>query len=427
MEYELEISYQNEKLKGILIKEDKNYLTLKLNSGYNANLKKSEVKIISKTKLNQEIKNNKSKIEINKDLPKVTILHTGGTIASKVDYRTGGVDSKFSPEELLSLYPELNKKVQIDAKLIFNIWSEDMRFEDYNVLLDEIEKAVKNKSNAIIISHGTDTLHYTSAALQYALENLPIPIILVGAQRSSDRPSSDAFSNLNAAIDFITKTIKDEKSFRRVGICMHENISDNSFLILDGINAKKMHSTRRDAFKQINYEPFARITKNKIEIIRENLLTKKPTKKLSCTKYDTKLKIGFFKAHPNLFAKEFEILSFYDAIILEGTGVGNIAEHESNIKKDGKNLKALNELNKKTKVIIGVQTVYGEVSLNIYSRGRDIQETGVLGNYLNLTTETLFCRTAHLLSKAKNKKEFEKLWNENLEGFQTRNIDIKEK
>jgi len=206
---------------------------------------------------------------------------------------------------------------------------------------------------------------------------------------------------------------------------MHETISDNSFLILDGINSKKMHSTRRDAFKQINYLPFCRIHNKKIEILRKDLLTEKPKQKYSYTNYNTNLKIGFFKVHPNMFAFELENLKVYDAIILEGTGIGNIPEHEDNSKQDGKIMKALANLTKTVKVFSGVQTVYGEVSLDIYSRGKDIQKTGIIGNRTNLITESTFCRVAFCLSQ--KEKKFEEIWEENLEGFEIKSLDVEDK
>jgi glutamyl-tRNA(Gln) amidotransferase subunit D len=305
--------------------------------------------------------------------------------------------------------------------MIGNIFSEDMRFKEYNLMLNEIQKAIENNSIGIIISHGTDTMHYSSAALQYAIKNLNIPIILVGAQRSSDRASSDAFSNLDAAVDFIIENSKQKIQFRRVGICMHENISDENFLLLDGINAKKMHSTRRDAFKQINYLPYARIEKGRMTILREELATDNSKNKIKIVPYNTDLKICFFKSHPNMFAQELENLENYDAIIIEGTGIGNLPEHEDNEKKDGKILKALTNLCKKTKVISGTQTTYGEISLDIYSRGRDLQTAGLIGNRINLSTETLFCKTAHCLSQ--KERPFEEIFKENIEGFKLRSED----
>lgn len=424
MNTKLKIEYKNNIIEGILIKEDNNYLTLKQKSGYNINLNKKEVKILETKKIelntNNKITSNKT---INKNLLNITILHTGGTIASKVDYKTGAVSSKFTPEELLNLYPELGKIANFNAKMVGNLFSEDMRFSHYNLMLENINSAINNSTDGIIISHGTDTLHYTSAALQYAIKNLNIPIILVGAQRSSDRASSDAYSNLETAINFIIQNNNQSLAFRRVGICMHENNSDNDFVILDGINAKKMHSTRRDAFKQINYLPYAKILNKKLEILRSKLQTKQTKNELEITKYNETLKIGFFKAHPNLFPDEIKSLSIYDSVIIEGTGLGHLAVNE--IDKSSKlhleNLSQLKKLSKNTKIIMGVQTIYGQTNMDIYSSGRYIQES-VYGNHMNLTTETLFIRTAHILSK--NKSNFEKIWKTNLEGFEIKSINI---
>lgn len=423
----LELDYKGEIIKGPLLKEDTNYYMIKLNSGYNANLKKSNCKIISETQTKQTPQPKTQTKKPNKNLPNITILHTGGTIASKIDYRTGAVSSKFTPKELLTLFPELDELANIKAKMIGNLFSEDMRFQEYNLIQKEIEKEIQNGADGIIIGHGTDTIHYTSSALQYAIQNLSIPIILVGAQRSSDRASSDSFSNLQAATKFIIENKKQEKKtnkkFNRVGICMHETINDNSFLILDGINAKKMHSTQRDAFKQINYQPYAKINETgNLTILRPELQTKTPSQQIKTTEFKEELKICFFKSHPNMFDWELDHLTQYDAVILEGTGIGNIPESNDNSKKDKLILKKLHEICDKTKIFAGVQTVYGEVSLDIYSRGRDIQDAGVIGNRTNLTTETTFCRVAYCLSQTE--KEFDKIWEQNLEKFDLKSKQI---
>lgn len=428
MEFQVEVEFKGQILKGILINETDKYLVVKLSSGYNANLEKNNSKILKKEKLAESEKKISEKKE-NTNLPKISILHTGGTIASKIDYRTGAVSSKFTPAELLNLFPELNEKANISTKLIANLFSEDMRFDEYNLILTAIEEEIKNGTNGIIISHGTDTMHYSAASLHYAIKNLSVPIILVGAQRSSDRPSSDAFTNLSAAVDFILSQLTEEVKFRRVGICMHENISDTDFLILDCINAKKLHSTRRDAFKQVNYLPYAKISYHlehgfRLEVLRSELQTTKPKDKSSYVKYDSKLKLGFFKSHPNTFAGEIELLKYYDAVIVEGTGIGNVAESENNSKQDGLILAKFKEISKDVKLIPAVQTVYGEVSLDIYSRGRDMQNCGFIGNRFNLISETLFARSAHILSLSDGKKNFEKYWKENLEGFEIRNEDL---
>ena len=426
MSVEITVEYKGEILKGILLKEDNKYITIKLKSGYNCNVLKSECKIVSKKKVedrkSEKVMRDKNK---NLDLPKVVILHTGGTIASKVDYKTGAVSSKFTPKELMNLYPELNEIVHIEAKMIGNIFSGDMNFNHWNLLLDEIDRVAYKKNLAgIIISHGTDTIQYSAPALQYSIENLNVPIVMVGAQRSSDRASSDAYSNLRAAVVFIKENSKFDRAFRRVGVCMHKDISDKSFVVFDAINVRKMHSSRRDAFKQINYEYIAEIVDDKVVVNREELFTRESSGKFSYSKYNAKLKIGFFKSHPNLMSKEMRSLEFYDGVVIEGTGLGHMAVDEIDefTKENSRNLSELENLTKKVKVVMSTQCIYGGVNLNVYSYGRHIKATDVFGHGMNLTSETLFSRLAYCLSK--DKRNFEKLWNSNLEGFDIRSVDV---
>ena len=193
----VKITTSSETIKGkIMLSTDKNII-IKLDSGYNIGIKKQKIKSIIIEKGYQPKKQKTKKIPIKKDLPTISILHTGGTIASKIDYETGAVIAKFTPEELIGMVPELKDIANIKCKFVANIQSESMRFPHYNLIAKAIEKEIKEtKPKGIIITHGTDTLHYTSAALSFILENLSIPIILVGAQRSSDRGSSDSHMNL---------------------------------------------------------------------------------------------------------------------------------------------------------------------------------------------------------------------------------------
>ena len=269
----VEIKTKKEKLQGILMPSKSN-TTLKLKSGYNLSIKKTD--IISTKKLNQSNKKTKIKIKQNKSLPKIVILHTGGTLASKVDYETGAVSSSFTPEDLLDKFPELKELAYIDSKLVFNTLSENFTFQHYNQLAKEIEKV---NAKGIIITHGTDTLACTASALSFALEGLSIPTILVASQRSSDRPSSDAFLNLKLAIKFILET-----DFKDIGICMHSSMNDEACYILPSNKTKKLHSTRRDAFKPINTTPIALVSKNNIKFYNKDY-----------NKEERKLKLKLFK------------------------------------------------------------------------------------------------------------------------------------
>ncbi|MCH8519852.1 MAG: Glu-tRNA(Gln) amidotransferase subunit GatD [Nanoarchaeota archaeon] len=432
---EISLTFKNSQITGFLLQEKENEYVVKLSSGYQIQLLKkncSNVKIDSSS-LDLKSSSISKEIKKNSKLPNIAIFHTGGTIASKVDYATGAVSSHFTPEELISQFEELNTKANLQAFMIGNLMSEDLRFGHYNKMLNAIKEHASS-FDGIIISHGTDTMHYTSSALHYGLENLNIPVLLIGAQRSSDRASSDAFSNLEAGIEFISynKKLREENkpSFNRVGICMHKTIDDNEFLILDGINAKKMHSSRRDAFKQINFKPVCTITStfNIVDIRKELFTISNSSKQLEITMYNENLKIGFFTAHPHLHKEEIEALSLYDGVILSGTGLGHIglSEFDEISKQNLENYDAIKKIAYKIPVCVGVQSVYGKVNINVYSSGIRLLEAGVLGNFSALTIETQFIKLAHLLSKNSNSNSNSKITNEvwasNLEGFNTQKL-----
>ncbi len=420
METQIEVKFKDDIIKGILITEDENFMTIKLSSGYNSVLKKENVKVISK----KEVKIDKKELsprEQNSKLPKILILHTGGTIASKVDYETGAVKAQTTPEELFNLYPEILDLANIETKLIGNILSGDLNVAHWNLILNAIKENLSNDICGIIISHGTDTMSYTAPALQYALSNIPCPIILVGSQRSSDRPGADAYLNLRRSIEFILNQKDNKVQFRRVGVGMYSNLNDDEVTIFDSINVKKSHSSRRDAFKQINFEPFAKISENNYIEFRPELKSTLPENNLEISLFDENIKIGIFKSHPSLRPEEINLLSYYDAVIIEGTGFGNLHVNEvDSITKFGpKNLEALKKLQETTKVIVVSQTGSGVTALNVYNYGKKIKDTGVYGNFMNLISETQYSRIAHLLSI----KKFEELWETQIEGFELIDLD----
>jgi glutamyl-tRNA(Gln) amidotransferase subunit D len=386
-------------------------VVLKLDSGYNIGLLISnikEVKIISKSKKQTSKKETTSKF--NKKLPTISILHTGGTIASEVDYETGAVIAKFTPEELLSKFPELKTLCNINSSLIGNMFSEDMRFSHYNKLITAIQKEIKKGTDGIIITHGTDTLAYTSAALAFALEGLNTPILLVGAQRSSDRGSSDAFLNLLGACQYIANS-----NFSEVGICMHESSDDKSCLILSPTKTKKFHSSRRDAFQSVNGEPIARVfSDGKYENISK---IHKTESKLIIRPFKENIKVGILKAHPNMFAKEITNYSAFNGLIIEGTGLGHLPVNETDkeTKENSKILKAIKSLSKSIPVFMTTQTTFGRVNLNVYSSGRKLKELEINGDYNDMLSETAFIKMSWLLSNYPKSKVNE-LMNQNLRG-----------
>jgi glutamyl-tRNA(Gln) amidotransferase subunit D len=402
----VKIHLEDESFEGILVKEDEKHVVVKLSSGYNIGLNKHYIQKIEEIISHKELIKEKTSDKVHESikhandkdgLSKVLILHTGGTIASKIDYETGAVTPKFTPEELVGLFPEIKDIARIESKLLKNMASDDMRFSHYNLIAQGIYDEIHAHKDlkGIILTQGTDTLHYTSSALSFMFENLNIPIVVVGSQRSSDRGSSDAAMNLISAVAFIANT-----TLSGVFVCMHESINDDSCIILNGINCRKMHSSRRDAFKQINAKPIARInylTKN-IEYISElqdSVLNAKGQIKIH--KFNDELKIGLIYSHPQMFAEEFEPFEKFDGLVLCGTGLGHfpINDEKENLKIKQK----IKDLASKIPIVMSVQTIAGPVNMNVYSPGRELTSLGVLGNLSTLTPETSFIKLAWLLSQ----------------------------
>lgn len=383
----------------------KEMLFLKLSSGYNIGIESNKIKSLKVKGKAETKKELPLKIEQKKGLPRIAILHTGGTLASKVDYETGAVISRFKPEELLELFPEIKDIANIKSVFISNMFSEQMNFDNYikiaRAALKEIDSGVKG----IIIGHGTDTMHYTAAALSFMFEHITVPIILVGSQRSSDRGSSDAAMNLICAIEFINKT-----EFHGIAICMHDSESDENCIILPATRTRKMHTSRRDAFKAINDKPIAKINykTRSIEIIKY-IEKEKPVKTILKPKLEKK--VGILKVYPNMNPNLIKAFKGYKGLVIEGTGLGHMPTEQSK-----ENKKIFNELKKLIKsgciVIMTSQCIFGRVNMNVYSIGRDLIGIGIIPGE-DMTTETAYVKLAWLLANYK-KNQVKELITKNL-------------
>jgi glutamyl-tRNA(Gln) amidotransferase subunit D len=408
----------------IVPSREKNTLSLKLDSGYNAGLTVSDSLKVKKIGIGKKVgKPHAAKIKKNPGMPTVSILQVGGTISSRVDYRTGAVYTAYTPEDLIALVPELTKMANIESKLVSNMFSEDMVFEHYTVLAKEIEKEIKKGVNGIIIPHGTDTMGYTSAALAFMLKNLPIPVILVGAQRSTDRGSTDAIMNLVCTIEFITKT-----DFSGVGICMHGNSNDNKCVVLPACKTRKLHTSRRDAFRAVNDIPIAEIDYNtkKIKFIKKDYPKKGGKFKVIDGISE---KTALLKVHPNLKHEQIEVFekNKYKGLVLEGTGLGQAPVGMPNplCKENLKVMKSIESLIKSGCIIVMTsQCIFGRVQMHVYSNAVDLVKLGVIPGE-DMLPETAFIKLAWLLGNFK-KEEVKKLMPKNLRGEINKRTEIQE-
>lgn len=408
----IQFTYQGKELKGILVQEKDGQATVKLSTGYNMIIPLDEMQEVKAEPLHRE-PHNAPAAKQNPMLPKVTILHTGGTIASKVDYKTGGVMAQFTPEELISMYPELHEWANIEAKLVSNIFSEDMNFRHFNKIAREVQAAAQAGATGVIVTHGTDIMHYTAAALSFMLEDLGIPVLLVGSQRSSDRGSSDASANLLAATQVITKT-----DFAGVAICMHASSDGNLCHLLPGTKARKLHSSRRDAFRPVNSEAIAHIDLTNMEITFLQEYERKKHTNIKVRPLDENLKVGMLYVHPNMRAEEIGFYKGYDGLLIAGLGIaGNLPLNatDDDTAENGTIAQALGELIAGGALVAAsTQTIYGRVNMNVYATGRRMQEMGIIGHGHDMHPETAFIKLAWLLSNELEKAK--ELFTQNLRG-----------
>ncbi len=388
----IKIKSKDGEFEGLFIESpDKDAILLKVKNGYNIGFNKNdvEIQVLEKAKKKNEIK---EEIIQDKKLPEVAIIVTGGTIASKVDYETGAVSPNPEISFLLRNIPGLDKIARINSiEVPFLIQSEDVNSDDWKKLAKKVSELVNKKEiKGVIILHGTDTSHYTSAALSFMLKDLGKPVVLTYSQRSIDRGSSDANLNLKCAFHAALSNLSG------VIIVGHASSEDNYCFAFRGTNSRKMHSSRRDAFKAINSEPLARIYENgSIEKISE--YNKRDETKKTKTETEFEEKVALIKFYPG---QDPEILDYYikkgyKGIVIEGTGFGNVP-----VESKGSWISTLKEICKKALVVMTTQTIYGEVNPKVYSNGRTIEKTGVL--YLNMTSETALVKLGWVLGKEKD-------------------------
>jgi len=403
--------------KGTIIpSSDESVLVLKMDNGYNVGLDAGSIDSVEKLSSGKRVaKAPSNSLQNIPGLPTILILHTGGTIASRVDYRTGAVFASFNPEDLVPLFPGLEAIANFESRLLSKMWSEDMRFPHYSLIAKEIGKEIqKNPSLAgIIIAHGTDTMHYSSAALAFAIQNSPIPIIFVGAQRSSDRGSSDAHTNMLAAANFIVKS-----DFSGVAICMHETSDDDWCAILPACKTRKMHSSRRDAFQPINDSIIARVHSKtgEIQFVKTDYLRK--GKRVPLIRPDFADRVALVKLHTHFSADQLEPYLKYDGLVLEGMALGHapIAAPNELSKPNLKNREMLEKILQKGCVVaMASQCLFGRVHMHVYDKAVDLANMGVVGCE-DMLPETAFVKLAWLLGNFKDKDEVKRLIATNLVG-----------
>lgn len=402
----IQITKNKQVYKGLLIPRseysDDEHIVIKMKTGYNVGIRITPNIRIKKAGKGVKPAFTQPPLPKQKqDLPKVAIVSTGGTIASRVDYRTGAVRPALSANDLYSVVPELADIARIDAEILFSQFSENIKAGHWREMAEAVAKHVKNGAAGVVIAHGTDTMAYTAAALSFALQDLPVPVLLVGSQRSADRPSSDAAANLVAAVKAASKA-----PFAEVVIAMHGTTSDMSTLFHRGTKVRKCHTSRRDTFKSINASPLARMENDEIIMLMENYCNRNEERKL-ILKPNFDEKVALLKFHPGLHP---EILRWfvnqgYRGIVLEGTGLGHVGKYCLTAVKEA--------LQNKVLVAMTSQCLWGRVNMHVYDQARDLLAMGVIP-LEDMLPETALVKMMWVFGQTKNLGEAKKLLSMNI-------------
>ncbi|VVB66263.1 Glutamyl-tRNA(Gln) amidotransferase subunit D [Candidatus Gugararchaeum adminiculabundum] len=390
---------------------DPNALVIKLDNGYNIGVKIDTGKKIELVSKGEKI-GHKAKGDSGKVSGAISILGCGGTITSRVEYKTGAVFPEFSPSDLLSSFPELKEFGDIAGRKLFSLLSEDMNSAHWKIIAHEVEKEIKDGARGVVLMHGTDTMGYTSAALSFMLQKLPVPVVLVGAQRSSDRGSSDNKMNLMCASAAASSEIAE------VGLCMHATMSDDYCYLHRGTRVRKMHTSRRDAFKSVNASPLAKIdySSRKVEVLDKNCHKRGASKKVEL-RADLSDKVALLFTYPGIKPKLIESYSDYDGLVLATTGLGNAPANPFGDKNAYSIIPAVKSLVDSGVVVVNSpQTLYGRLDMNIYTAGRMLDEIGVIGNYCDWLPETAYVKLMWALGQTKDKKKVKELMVANIAG-----------
>ena len=383
--------------------DDDHHVILKLRNGYNIGIScDAEILIERVGEAEKPEFKPPPPPPVKEGLPQVSIVSTGGTIASRVDYTTGGVHAAISARDLLSIVPELSDFAAVDADILYSVFSENIDASHWSGMARMVEEKVGKGVEGVVITHGTDTLGYSAAALSFALRNLPIPVILVGSQRSSDRPSSDAATNLVGVV-----TAAAVAPFAEVVLGMHETTSDTSIVFHRGTKVRKCHTSARYAFQSVNADPLARVVEGNVEMIDKDYRRRGEGELKVMDGFEEKT--ALVKFHPGFQGKviDWYVDNGYKGLILEGTGLGHV----------NTGLYDVIERAIGAGLYVGMtsQTIWGRLDMDVYTTGRELQHLGVepLGDML---PETAYVKLMWALANSEDFEEAKALMRENIAG-----------
>jgi glutamyl-tRNA(Gln) amidotransferase subunit D len=343
------------------------HLVVKLEGGYNVGVDRADadVKVLESGVRDVEQAQSvggTSAVEFDDDLPTISLISTGGTIASTVDYRTGAVTAQFDAEDVLRAVPDLAGRANYRGRVVANILSENMDPDIWTDLAEAVEEEIAAGADGIVVMHGTDTMQYTASVLSFMLDT-PVPIVFTGSQRSADRPSSDNVMNAVCAVAAA------KADAAEVMVCMHASGSDDRCALHRGTRVRKNHTSRRDAFETVGAKPLGEVDYETGEVTFRREYTERGSVDLSVAP-DLEREVELLKFVPGMDPAILDVYEGKAGLVVEGTGLGHVhtdlVERLGGMVEDG------------TAVVMTSQCLEGRVCDRVYDTGRDLLDAGVI-------------------------------------------------
>jgi L-asparaginase len=317
-------------------------------------------------------------------MKKILLLATGGTIAS-VEGNEGLVPG-LSAEELLHYLPNSLQNIEIDSKILMNIDSTNMQPEHWVDIANAIFTHYDHY-DGFVITHGTDTLAYTSAALSYMLQDLGKPVVLTGSQVPISFKKTDAKKNVTDALRFACEDIG--------GVFI---VFDGRVII--GTRAVKMRTKSYDAFESVNHPYVANVNEKEVKYHW------KPTATGNVPSLNTKLCTDVFlmKLYPGTKPEIFDSLkNLYKGIIIESFGNGGLPFEGRNL------LLKIQELTEAgIAVVITTQCLEEGEDLLLYEVGRKVAQHHVILSG-DMNTEAIVAKLMWALGQTNKLEEVKEI------------------
>ena len=347
-------------LTGTYIAERDGMAVVKLESGYNIGASPEMIEFVERPAPQPPA--GAGVVVQNPDLPELAVISTGGTIASRVDYRSGAVMSQFSANDILRAIPELGDVASYRDRQIASILSENMKPALWRELARAVYDEIRAGVAGVIVTHGTDTMAYSAAAVRFMLKT-PVPVVFVGSQRSADRPSSDN------AMNTLCSAAVAAGDLGEVAVVMHATTNDDRCAIHRATRVRKMHTSRRDSFQSMGMEPLGYVDYPSLSVTLSGEAVRRGSEEPELN--DTlEERCALLHFYPGMPASVLDVFEGYAGLVISGTGLGHVATDWvpkiREMVEDG------------TTVVMTSQCLHGRVCDRVYNTGRDLLAVGVV-------------------------------------------------